>query len=97
MGEDYKRKATPDEIKRMRILVAQEMRAGALGLSSGLEYDPGLYSDTPEIIALAEVAGSFGGLYISHVRDEEDGALTSFKELIEIAEKGAIARADLPY
>ena len=90
MGADYKRKATPDEIQRMRVLVAQEMRAGGLGLSSGLEYDPGLYSDTPEIIALAEVAGSFGGLYISHVRDEEDGALTSFRELIEIAEKGRL-------
>jgi N-acyl-D-amino-acid deacylase len=90
LGDDYKRKATASEIQRMRVLVAQEMRSGGLGLSSGLEYDPGIYSDTAEIIALAEVAGAMGGIYISHVRDEEDGALTSFRELIDIAEKGRL-------
>jgi N-acyl-D-amino-acid deacylase len=90
MGKDYKRKATADEVRRMRALVAQEMKAGALGLSSGLEYDPGIYSDTSELIALAEVAGIYNGLYISHVRDEENGALDSFKELIRIAEGGRL-------
>ncbi len=90
LGKDYQRKATESEVRAMRLLVAREMKAGALGLSSGLEYEPGLFSDTPEIIALAEVAGSYGGIYISHVRDEEDDALKSFDELIEISEKARI-------
>ncbi|MGC4046620.1 MAG: D-aminoacylase [Armatimonas sp.] len=90
LGKDYKRKATPAEIQAMRALVAQEMKAGALGLSSGLEYEPGLFSDTNEIVALAEVAATYKGIYISHVRDEEDGALESFKELISIAERARI-------
>jgi N-acyl-D-amino-acid deacylase len=81
MGDDYKRPARPDEIRKMRALVAQEVRAGGLGLSSGLEYDPGIYAKTDEVIALAELAG----FYISHVRDEEEGALESFEELIQIA------------
>ncbi|MBC8104464.1 MAG: D-aminoacylase [Cytophagales bacterium] len=85
LGEDNQRKATPREIVRMRALVAQEMQTGALGLSSGLEYDPGLYSTTEEVIALAQVAGQRNGIYISHVRDEENEALASFEELIRIA------------
>lgn len=88
MGKDYKRNATPAEVRKMAALVTQEMKAGALGLSSGLEYDPGLYSDISEVIALARAASRFGGIYISHVRDEENEALTSFKELIRIAKEG---------
>jgi N-acyl-D-amino-acid deacylase len=90
LGKDYQRQATASEVRAMRLLVAREMKAGALGLSSGLEYEPGLFSDTPEIVALAEVAGIYGGVYISHVRDEEDDALKSFDELITIAEKARI-------
>lgn len=86
LGDDYKRAATPAEIAKMRALVEADMRAGALGLSSGLEYDPGLYAQTDEVIALARVAGQFGGLYISHVRDEENDALQSFREVVRIAE-----------
>ncbi len=85
MGDSFKRAATPAEIAKMSALVAQEMQAGALGLSSGLEYDPGLYSITEEVVACAKVAGQNGGIYISHVRDEEDEALASFRELIRIA------------
>jgi N-acyl-D-amino-acid deacylase len=86
MGEDYKRPATAAEIEKMAALVDGEMKSGALGLSSGLEYDPGLYSTTAEVVACAKVAAKYGGLYISHVRDEENEALTSFRELIGIAE-----------
>ena len=56
MGDDFKRVATPAEVARMSAMVAAEMRAGAIGLSSGLEYDPGIYSDRAEVIALAKVA-----------------------------------------
>ncbi|BCM90690.1 D-aminoacylase [Abditibacteriota bacterium] len=87
MGEDYKRPATAEETAKMAALVDQEMQAGALGLSSGLEYDPGLYSTTEEVIACAKAASKHGGLYISHVRDEENEALTSFRELIRIADE----------
>ena len=90
MGDDYKRKATPAEVGQMCALVATEMQAGALGLSTGLEYEPGIYADTAEIVALAQVAGKSGGIYISHVRDEEEDALKSFRELIQIAKEGRL-------
>ena len=67
MGDDFKRQATPAEVQHMSALLDGEMAAGALGLSSGLEYDPGIYSATDEIVALARVAARHGGRYISHV------------------------------
>lgn len=88
MGKDYKRASTPEETAKMQALVAQEMDAGGLGLSSGLEYDPGFYSTTGELVALAKVAGQHGGLYISHVRDEGDKVFASFRELITIGKEG---------
>lgn len=89
-GKDYKRKTTPEEQKRMAELVEQEMASGGLGLSSGLEYDPGFYSTTEELIACAKAAAKYHGIYISHVRDEGDKAFESFQELIEIAQKGKL-------
>ncbi|RYX83078.1 D-aminoacylase [bacterium] len=90
MGEDYKRAATAEEEAKMEALVEMEMQSGALGLSSGLEYDPGLYSTTEEVVDCAKIAAKYGGIYISHVRDEENEALTSFRELIDIADKARI-------
>jgi N-acyl-D-amino-acid deacylase len=90
LGENYQRKASLGEVRRMQVLVDTEMRSGALGLSSGLEYNPGLYSETSEIIELAKVAARHGGIYISHVRDEEDTAIEAFRELIEIAESARV-------
>lgn len=84
MGEEFKRKATSSEIQRMQALLEADMRAGALGLSSGLEYDPGYYSDTAELIALASTAAHWKGLYISHVRDEADKAFAAFEELRQV-------------
>jgi N-acyl-D-amino-acid deacylase len=86
LGPEYKRAATPAELDKMRALTEREMKAGGLGLSSGLEYDPGFYSTTEELIGCAEVASRNGGIYISHVRDEGNDALKSFGELIRIAE-----------
>ena len=60
MGEDFRRHATPDEVRRMQELVRQGMRDGALGLSTGLEYDPGIYSDPSEVLALARTAAEDG-------------------------------------
>lgn len=88
LGAEYKRAATPAELEKMEALVTQEMKSGGLGLSSGLEYDPGFYSSTEELIGCAKAASSLGGIYISHVRDEGNDALKSFSELIRIAEEG---------
>jgi N-acyl-D-amino-acid deacylase len=82
------RKATADEIEKMRGLVRQGMLDGAFGLSSGLFYVPGTFTPTSEVIELAKVAGAMGGIYISHMRDEAGGVLDSVRETIEIGEKG---------
>ena len=88
MGADFRKPATPEQIARMKKLTAQEMEAGAVGLSSGLEYVPGRYSNTEELIACAQIAGKYGGIYISHVRNEDNQAIESFRELIRIADQG---------
>jgi dihydroorotase/N-acyl-D-amino-acid deacylase len=66
------------------------MREGAFGLSSGLVYTPGNFAEIEEVIALAEVAGRYGGIYISHMRDEALGVLDSVAELIRIAEEAGL-------
>ena len=84
LGKSYKRVATPAEVLQMQELVAQEMRAGALGLSSGLEYDPGIYSDPSEVLALAKTVAAQGGRYISHMRSEDFAFWKALDELITI-------------
>jgi N-acyl-D-amino-acid deacylase len=84
------RKATPDEIEKMRGLVRQAMEQGAFGLSSGLFYVPGTFTPTAEVVELAKIAGQMGGIYISHMRDEAGGVLDSVRETIEIGEKGGL-------
>jgi N-acyl-D-amino-acid deacylase len=90
MGDDTNRHATPEEINKMKALVEQGMRDGAFGLSTGLEYEVGKPATTEEIIALAQVAGRFGGIYISHMRDEADKSFESFAELIRISREGKL-------
>src|SRR5438270_621333 len=88
MGQNTNRHTTPEEIKQMQQLVEQAMRDGAFGLSTGLEYEVGKPATTEEVIALASVAGHFGGIYISHMRDEADRTLESINELIRISREG---------
>lgn len=90
MGSEYKRAATPAEIARMVDLAEREMKAGAFGLSSGLEYDPGYYSTTEELVAVARVARKYRGIYISHVRDEANKAFEAFREVVTIAREAQI-------
>jgi N-acyl-D-amino-acid deacylase len=66
------------------------MRDGAIGLSSGLEYDPGFYSKTDELVALGSVVAKYGGYYMSHVRNENEGAFDSWREAIEIGRRNNI-------
>jgi dihydroorotase/N-acyl-D-amino-acid deacylase len=84
------RPATREELDKMRALVTQGMKDGAFGLSSGLFYVPGAFTPTEEVIELARVAGSFGGIYISHMRDEAKGLAESVRETIAIGEKGGL-------
>jgi len=85
MGADERRIASADEIKAMSELIAADMAAGALGLATGLEYEPGIYSSTEEVIELARVAARFGGRYASHVRDEDDLFSDAVQEILRIA------------
>ncbi len=84
MGDDFRRSATPEEVERMAALLEVEMGAGALGLSSGLEYDPGIYSEREEVVALARVAARHGGRYISHMRSEDQHFWDALDELVEV-------------
>jgi N-acyl-D-aspartate/D-glutamate deacylase len=88
MGENTNRPATAAEIGKMKDLVGQAMRDGAFGLSTGLEYEVGKPATTEEVIALAQVAGRSGGIYISHIRDEADKAFEAFAEAIRIGKEG---------
>jgi N-acyl-D-amino-acid deacylase len=84
MGADFKRPATASEIETMKVLVERGMRDGALGLSSGLEYDPGFYAKPEELTELAKVVARYGGYYTSHVRDEENEVLSAWSEAINV-------------
>ena len=79
------RAPTPVELERMKAMVAQAMRAGALGFSTGLRYVPGIYSKTEEVVELAKVAATQGGSYFSHIRDEGAGSIDAVAEVIRIA------------
>jgi len=84
------REATPDELEQMRAMTRRAMEQGALGLSTGLFYIPGAFAPTEEVIELAKVASEYGGIHISHMRDEADKLLDSVRETIEIGEKGGL-------
>ncbi|MCS6852753.1 MAG: D-aminoacylase [Gemmataceae bacterium] len=84
------RAPTDAELRAMEELVDQGMRAGAVGLSTGLIYNPGTYASTDELIALARVAARHGGLYASHIRDEGTGLLAAIEEAITIGKKAGL-------
>ncbi len=84
MGGDYKREATAVEIEEMAKLLRQELRNGSLGLSTGLEYDPGIYSNTQEVISLAKVSATEGGRYVSHMRSEDRYFNDALEELLRV-------------
>ena len=84
------RPATAGEIERMKAEVRQAMESGAFGLSSGLLYAPGSFASAEEVIELAKVVQPYGGIYISHMRNEALGLLDSVKETIRIGEEAGI-------
>ena len=90
MNNSYTRQTTPEELAKMIVLMEQAMKDGAFGLSSGLEYDVGFSSSTEELIALAKIARKYKGIYMSHIRDEEDGFYEATKEAIRIGKEGKL-------
>jgi len=84
------RAPTQEDLTKMKELVEKGMKAGALGLSSGLKYTPGAYTETEEIIELAKIAANYGGIYATHLREEGLGVVNAVREAIEIGAKAKI-------
>ncbi len=84
------RPPTPEELQRMKALVRQAMREGALGVGSSLIYPPAFYAKTPELIELCKVASEYDGMYISHMRSEGARFLEAIDELLTIAREAKL-------
>jgi N-acyl-D-amino-acid deacylase len=84
------RAPTPEELSRMRAMIARGMRDGAFGISTGLRYVPGTYSNIDEVVALSRAAADSGGIYTSHLREEGLGLLEGVAEAIEIGRRARI-------
>jgi dihydroorotase/N-acyl-D-amino-acid deacylase len=78
------RDPTDSELSKMKMLIKEAMEDGALGISTGLFYVPGSFSSTSEVISLSKIAASYGGIYISHMREEAVDILKSVNETINI-------------
>ena len=87
---DEDREPTPEQMKRMKEIVAKAMQDGSIGLSTALIYPPGTYAKTEEIIELAKVAAQYGGVYFSHMRNESGQLLEAIRETIRIGEEAHI-------
>ena len=84
------RKPTKDELELMKELARQAMEQGAMGLSSGLEYVPGTYASTEEIIEVAKAVAEYGGVYQTHMRSETQGLLDSVDEAIRVSRESGL-------
>ncbi|MFH1347693.1 MAG: D-aminoacylase [Candidatus Margulisiibacteriota bacterium] len=91
-GKDDPEPLTKEQLEALKNEVEKEMKRGALGMSTGLEYAPGIMADTDELVELAKVVKKYNGIYVSHIRDNTgDGVIKALKEAIEIGK-----RADIP-
>lgn len=86
MGSDD-RAPSPEEMRQMELLVEQGMKDGAVGLSTGLIYVPGIYAKTDEIISLARIVSRHGGIYATHMRSEGEFVADAIRESIQIGEQ----------
>ncbi|GEM_PF-33800 len=84
------RQPTPAELARMQELLAEAMKAGAFGLSTGLVYPPGCFASTEEIVALCQVVARYHGLYASHIRGERETILEAVAEAIRIGREAGV-------
>lgn len=85
------RQPSSEELSQMKDLARQAMKQGAVGISTGLEYAPGSFASTGELIELISAIKTYNGIYATHMRDEEDGVLEAVEEAITIAEKTGVS------
>lgn len=88
---DTDRPATADELARMRALVRDAMRAGAVGLSTGLSYTPAVFADTDELVALCEEVAAQGGFFAPHTRSYGRGVMEAYAEMVDVARRSGVA------
>jgi len=96
MGGSFLRPPTEAELAEMKSLVREGMKAGAVGLSTGLIYPPGTFSKTEELIELTREVAPYDGIYVSHMRDEGEGIFEALDELFRIAEEAGV-RAEISH
>jgi N-acyl-D-amino-acid deacylase len=89
LGEES-RAPTAEELERMKAIMETAMKAGVMGMTTALIYPPSSYASTEELIAIARVAGQYGGIYASHIRGEGKELVQSVEEAITIGEKGGL-------
>jgi len=85
------RAPTSEELERMKGVVDRAMKDGAVGFSTGLVYVPGRFADTSEVVALAKVAATHGGVYASHIRDEGPDGVKAIQEALEVGRAAGAA------
>jgi N-acyl-D-amino-acid deacylase len=83
--------ASPEQMEKMKKALEKSMKEGSFGLSSGLEYAPGSYADTMELIELCKVAAANGGIYNTHMRNEDDRVIEAIEEAIQISREAGIS------
>ncbi len=84
-------KPTPEQMEKMKKVMAESMEKGSLGLSTGLEYSPGSYAETEELIELCKVVKKYNGVYATHMRSEDAKVEEAIEEAIEIAKKSGVS------
>ena len=96
MGGNFDREPTAEEMARMKEMVVQAMKDGAVGISTGLIYMPGVFAKTEEIIELTKEVAPFGGIYASHMRHENAKILTALDEVFRVAREAGV-RAEVSH
>jgi N-acyl-D-aspartate/D-glutamate deacylase len=81
---------TPEQMEEMKALVRQAMEDGAVGLSTSLIYPPAIFASTEELLELARVAGEYGGMYFTHMRNESYAVLEAIREALTIGEGAGV-------
>lgn len=84
------REPSPAELEQMKAIMEKAMKSGAMGMTTALIYPPSSFAKTKELIEMAKVAGKYGGIYATHMRDEGSGLVGAVEEAIEIGEKGGL-------
>jgi N-acyl-D-amino-acid deacylase len=96
MGGSFDRPPTPEELARMKALVKQAMEDGAVGLSTGLIYQPGVFAKTDEIVELAKAISPYDGIYTSHMRHEDTKIYKALDEVFRVAREAGV-RAEVSH